>query len=217
MKKGNGENKNSGLFNWLYEDNGKYRNKKGELEKDAMRYTLGSCSNDICSKVLVCVGVNPSSAIPGDLDKTVERVKNKSISEKYDAWVMLNLYPQRATEPKNIDEEFDKKEHKKNVAAIEALFRKIKDNDIDCTIWAAWGDPITTRRFLYQTCLPDIVDVTKKVGKYEWVCLGKTNKLNPYHPSPRGKEKGFIFNPFQPFEIEAYLEKSLPPIMQSNI
>ena len=52
---------------------------------------------------LICVGVNPSTAAPGDLDNTLKSVERVALHNGYDSFIMFNVYPQRATRPQDLE------------------------------------------------------------------------------------------------------------------
>jgi len=58
-------------------------------------------------KPLICFGTNPSTAEPGSLDNTIKSVGCISKANGYDSWIMLNIYPQRATNTKDMCKERD--------------------------------------------------------------------------------------------------------------
>ncbi len=75
------------------------------------RYTLGQSGNN----TIICMGINPSTATNKKLDNTMKAVKRLSIKHGFDGWVMINLYPQRATNPSEMHHKIDKKIHKKTL------------------------------------------------------------------------------------------------------
>ena len=52
---------------------------------------------------LVCIGINPSTAQPGALDPTLKSVERLANANGFDSWIMFNVYPQRATDPNDMD------------------------------------------------------------------------------------------------------------------
>lgn len=60
---------------------------------DECRFVLGKFGE----RNLICVGLNPSRAEPGNYDPTMKRVENWASMHGYDGHIMVNLYPQRAT------------------------------------------------------------------------------------------------------------------------
>lgn len=146
---------------------------------------------------LICFGVNPSTAIPKKLDRTLSRVCGVAKDKGYDGWIMLNLYPQRATKPKNMHVKFEQGEKifENNLDQIrEILFTYRKD----IVVWAAWGTSIKKRDYLGQ-CLKEIVNVSPLSMK--WVHMGElTKKGHPHHPL--FLRKGL---PFEDFDIKNYI------------
>lgn len=135
------------------------------------RFSLG-CSG---RKPLVCFGVNPSTATPEKLDPTIKSVKRIASFYGYDGWIMFNLYPQRSTNPDNLDLEADKVACEKNLEMIKLILRKYEVNEI----WAAWGTLISKRSYLVD-CLYEIYS---EIGDYNWITFGETSKKgHPHHP-----------------------------------
>ena len=60
------------------------------------RYLLGQPGKNN----LLVFGVNPSTASAGEnnLDPTIRKVRKVAEAEGFDGWIMVNLYPKRATE-----------------------------------------------------------------------------------------------------------------------
>ncbi len=77
---------------------------------------------------LIVLGLNPSTADSDKADPTMTRVMQFAEQEGFDSFAMINLYPQRATNPKNV-KSFDDEIHKKNLEKIEALVKRI-DNPV---------------------------------------------------------------------------------------
>ena len=154
------------------------------------RYTLGETG----AKTLVCIGINPSTATPEKLDNTLTVVKSRALSYGYDSWIMLNVYPQRATDPNKLHKNIHLDSHRKNLEEIEKLFSR---GTYD--IWAAWGTLIKKRKYLVR-CLKDIV-IT--IGdNAPWYSVGaKSKNGHPHHPLYLKKDLGF-----DEFDISSYLE-----------
>ena len=92
---------------------------------------------------LVCVGINPSTAAPNHLDRTVATVERVAKQRGFDGFMMLNVYPQRATDPDDLHTNVDLDLHEWNKRAI-ANFADGRD----LSIWAAWGTLIRKRTYL---------------------------------------------------------------------
>lgn len=166
---------------WIYEQSEDRKN----------RYILGTEGKN----PLICFGVNPSTACPEKLDSTMKRVRGFAEENGYDSYIMLNLYPQRATNPDDMDEEVDPEKIRKNLESIETILKKG-----EFTVWAAWGNLVTKRSYLKE-CVREIVRITDQYP-CKWVTIGETNKSgHPKHPlyiPQTAKEKEF--------DVHKYLE-----------
>ena len=78
------------------------------------RYILGTRGTN----PLICIGINPSTAQPGDLDNTLKSVERIALRNGYDSFIMFNVYPQRATDPNAMDQTFNRALHAENMAAF---------------------------------------------------------------------------------------------------
>jgi len=151
------------FMNWIYD----------KENDNSARYTLSPKSENY----LFCFGINPSTAAPEKLDNTVKSVERIAKRHNFDTFMMLNIYPQRATDPNNLHKEIDIRLHKNNLAYIEKYFKQNKQRKI----LAAWGTLIDKRPYL-KSCLRDIYLMSKK---YEcvWYSIGKNSKDgHPHHP-----------------------------------
>ena len=52
------------------------------------RYILGTAG----SRPLICVGINPSTAAPNDLDNTLKSVERIALHNGFDSFIMFNVY-----------------------------------------------------------------------------------------------------------------------------
>ena len=74
---------------------------------DEYRYILGTRGDN----PLICIGINPSTARPGDLDNTLKSVERIALGNGWDSFIMFNVYPQRATDPNAMDRAFNAELH----------------------------------------------------------------------------------------------------------
>jgi len=167
--------------NWLYEKN----------RNNTARYILGETGK----KPLVCVGINPSTAAPNNLDRTLTNVKRFSELNGYDGWLMLNVYPQRSTDPNGLHMKLDKKLHSVNLKYISEYVSECDKADV----WAAWGTLIGRRKYL-RDALKDIVKRLEGFG-IRWMKIGKVSKDgHPHHPLYLSHQ-----SVIEKFDIERYL------------
>ncbi len=153
---------------WVYEYDRRYPYKYDITE---VRYVLGEIFDTSISKALICIGINPSTAIPEDLDPTLLRIQKYAQEVKqggnnlYGAWYMLNVYPQRSTDPNGMD--VDGKErldiHKRNLDEIQALLKSLKGG---ADVWCAWGNNIdASKRGFLREYLYEILNLFKEADK----------------------------------------------------
>lgn len=143
---------------------------------------------------LIVVGVNPSTAAPGDLDLTVTKVTEFARRNDFDSWVMLNLYPQRSTDPTGMHDVLDPALQAENERHIAAFI-----NGRPLTILAAWGELMDSRPYL-PTLLAGILTLPELSG-CTWMSIDElTATGHPRHPSRAGYDW-----PLRPFDVVPYL------------
>jgi hypothetical protein len=150
-------------------------NKEWIYDKDdnnTYRYTLGVKGEN----PLITFGINPSTAEPGNLDPTVKNTEKLSVHLDKDSWIMLNIYPQRATDPNNMDMRIKEEDHQNNLRYIEKIFRE----NAGTYAVAAWGNLIEKRTYL-TTCLEGIYELSLKYG-ISWKCIDQNKTGHPKHP-----------------------------------
>ena len=159
------------------------------------RYILGTRGRD----PLICIGINPSTAAPDDLDNTLKSVERIASGNGYDSWIMFNVYAQRATRPDDMDREMNVRLHRENMKAFEFILSAVAENGFSPAVWAAWGTIIEKRPYL-PFCVRDMVSLGQKYGAH-WLCVGKRSaRGHPHHPLYLPKNEIT-----QPFDIEEYL------------
>ena len=155
------------------------------------RYILGTRGQ----KPLICIGINPSTAQPDDLDNTLKSVQRIALGNGYDSFLMFNVYAQRATDPDAMEKVCNPLLHRENMEA----FRYVLSLSGSPAIWAAWGAVIEKRGYL-KDCLRDMLDIGRKYGA-QWYCAGAiTKKGHPHHPLYLRKDEKL-----RPFDVEHYL------------
>lgn len=167
---------------WIYLNN----------KEDSSRFVLGTEGNN----PVVCIGVNPSTASPECLDNTIKSVERIALGNGYDSWIMLNLYPQRATNPRDLHDCIDEHLVCENLLQIARIMEKFNPD-----IWAAWGTLINERSFL-PNCLIEIVELASRY-KNKWLYGGALTKNgHPRHPLYLSRN-----TVLEKFDIEEYLKK----------
>ena len=140
------------------------------------RYILGTRGEN----PLICIGINPSTAQPGDLDNTLKSVERIAKNNGYDSFIMFNVYAQRATDPNAMDTDFNAALHRENMAAFRYVLGLYAEGRRPA-VWAAWGTLIEKRPYLREALL-DMIAVGEEFGA-EWLTFGRRSKKgHPHHP-----------------------------------
>ena len=157
------------------------------------RYILGTRGRN----PLICIGINPSTAKPDDLDNTLKSVERIALGNGFDSFIMFNVYAQRATSPDDMEKVCNPLLHKENLEA----FRYVLSISENPSVWAAWGAIIEKRKYL-PDCVRDMLEAGKEYGA-SWFCAGAiTKKGHPHHPLYLRKDEKI-----KPFDVKGYLEK----------
>ena len=160
------------------------------------RYILGTRGDN----PLICIGINPSTAAPDDLDNTLKSVARIADANGYDSWIMFNVYAQRATRPDDMDHALNERLHRENMRAFEYILRAVSEKGYSPAIWSAWGTIVEKRGYLAD-CLRDMVTLGESYGA-KWLCAGKCSvKGHPHHPLYLKKDERT-----RDFDIGRYLE-----------
>ena len=156
------------------------------------RYILGTRGKN----PLICIGINPSTAEPDNLDNTLKSVERIALGIGFDSFIMFNVYAQRATDPNSMEKVCNLQLHKENLEA----FRYVLSISDKPAVWAAWGAIIEKRDYLAD-CVRDMVQVGQEYGA-SWYCAGAiTKKGHPHHPLYLRKDEKL-----KPFDVTGYLE-----------
>ena len=159
------------------------------------RYILGTKGVN----PLICIGINPSTAKPDDLDNTLKSVERTALFNGYDSFIMFNVYAQRATDPKSMDCCFNEYLHNENMEAFRYVLSSYGEGHTPA-VWAAWGTIIEKRPYLVD-CVKEMVEIGNEYGA-QWFSVGKRSvKGHPHHPL-------YLKNnsPTENFDIISYLE-----------
>ena len=155
------------------------------------RYILGTRGKN----PLICIGINPSTAEPDNLDNTLKSVQRIALGNGFDSFIMFNVYAQRATDPDAMERQCNLALHRENLKA----FRYVLSISEKPTVWAAWGSIIEKRGYL-SDCVRDMVAVGQEYSA-NWCCAGAISKKgHPHHPLYLRKDEKI-----KPFDIEEYL------------
>ena len=160
------------------------------------RYILGTKGKN----PLICIGINPSTAAPDDLDNTLKSVSRIASHNGFDSWIMFNVYAQRATNPDDMDQRLNVRLHKENMRAFSYILSGVEKPNRPA-VWAAWGTIIEKRPYL-KDCVMEMVRIGKQYDA-QWLCAGNCSKKgHPHHPLYLKKDEEV-----KAFPIDAYLEK----------
>ena len=157
------------------------------------RYLLGTRGNH----PLVCIGINPSTAIPDRLDNTLKSAERIALYNGYDSFIMFNVYAQRATDPDDMEKEINPMLHQENMKAFSWLLSHFSSPP---DLWAAWGAVIEKRPYLSE-CVMDMATIGQHFGCH-WFTAGQRSKAgHPHHPLYLRKN-----SPLDPFpDLNEYL------------
>lgn len=159
------------------------------------RYILGTRGE----KPLICIGVNPSTAEPDNLDNTLKSVQRIALGNGYDSFIMFNVYAQRATRPADMERTRNETLHRANMEAFDYILGLSETP----AVWAAWGSIIEQRDYL-KACVQDMITLGERHGA-RWFTAGKRSvKGHPHHPLYLKKT-----SPLDDFDVAQYLRECL--------
>ncbi|TDQ57411.1 hypothetical protein EDC45_1472 [Mesocricetibacter intestinalis] len=162
-------------------------------ETNKYRFALGSLSE----KTLFVFGVNPSTADDKKPDNTIKKVMGFAEKNGYKSFMMLNLYPQRATNPNKLSNEIDRMMMNKNLEVILHLLSLKKEADI----LLAWGGLIFSRSYL-PLCLKEIYQSIKDYSLNFYRIGDFLKSGQPRHPLYAGYKQEF-----QVVDMDKYLQE----------
>ncbi|MBQ8224607.1 MAG: DUF1643 domain-containing protein [Bacteroides sp.] len=160
-------------------------------DADTVRYLLEKRGE----RMLYVFGINPSTANENKADPTMRKVMGFAERNGFDGFVMMNLYPQRSTNPNGLHKERNEQLHQQNLITIAKTFTGTEAP----VVLLAFGNNIAIRRYL-KDCLRDIYRVLLPHHP-NWCQIGiPTQEGHPRHP---------LYAKYQPlsaFEVENYLQ-----------
>lgn len=138
------------------------------------RYIIGRSG----IRVLFVIGLNPSTATQEKSDSTVAKVEEVARLNGYSGFVMLNLYPVRATDYNDLPNVANLQSVERNISAISDMVGATPMP----TIWAAWGEPVMKKSF-FREAVASLAEELKSFDPH-WVKFGDwTANGHPRHPS----------------------------------
>ena len=158
------------------------------------RYVLGTRGE----RPLVCIGINPSTAVPDRLDNTLKSAQRIAFRNGYDSFIMFNVYAQRATIPDDMDKELNPVLHRENMKAFSWVLDGLRRPP---DLWAAWGAIIEKRSYL-PGCVREMAAIGCRYGA-RWFTAGARSKAgHPHHPLYLKSDS--TLDPFT--DLDAYLD-----------
>ncbi|MBQ9161896.1 MAG: DUF1643 domain-containing protein [Clostridia bacterium] len=159
---------------------------------DEYRYILGTRGK----RPMICIGINPSTASPDKLDPTLKSAERISLYNGYDSFLMFNVYAQRATNPDDMEREYNPWMQSENLKAFEYMLSLCPEPP---SVWAAWGAIIEKRDYLSK-CVSDLVEIGNRYNA-KWYHAGAISKKgHPHHPLYLKSD-----TVFEPFDVNGYL------------
>ena len=160
---------------------------------DEYRYILGTRGK----KPLICVGINPSTAEPDNLDPTLKSAERIAHHNGYDSFLMFNVYAQRATNPDDMEKEYNAWLQQENAKAFSYLMDLCGERP---AIWAAWGNLIEKRPYLVP-CVADLIRLGNERDAV-WYHAGPISAHgHPHHPLYLKKD-----SILEPFDVSLYMK-----------
>lgn len=172
----------------------KYENVTMKGNVNEFRFSLTKEGN----KTLVVFGVNPSTANEQNSDPTITKVMGFADRNGFDGFIMLNLYPQRCTNPTDLDKEINEELHRQN---LEEIRLSVCDMEKPVVLFG-FGDTINLRPYL-KRCFKEIINVLATYNP-QWKNIGTLTKNgNPRHLSR------VSYTELTNFNIEEYISTYL--------
>nr|WP_231716124.1 DUF1643 domain-containing protein [Arthrobacter zhangbolii] len=150
-------------------------------EEQNHRFALGRVAGaSTQNPPFITICMNTSFADQTQSDKTVNRLVRASTDNNHTGWMMLNLYPERATNASNLSP-YDSKLSEMNCAVIEHQLRTFGLSEV----LGAWGD---LKHPTLQQAKVDVLDTLDQLGVALFTFDDLTARGNPRHPMQRRRE-----------------------------
>ncbi len=163
-------------------------------DDNTVRYVLGKYNRD----PLIVFGINPSTASAEKNDTTISIVEHIVQMRGKDGYIMLNIYPVRATE---LDSKYPKVEDEALVEQnLRYISERIKQGD---EVIAAWGTHICDHDYFLRSLIR--INEVMKAKSAKWICLKKTKEGHPHHPTRLAYDE----MEFAPFDMDKYIEDNI--------
>lgn len=146
------------------------------LKDSGKRFVLGKSG----STELLAICLNPSSANEDKLDPTSRNIQTIAANNGCDGWWLVNLYPKRTSNPKNLPKKINEDLAKQNVDFIKQLLSN--DSYSISKVLCCWGNHIEDHQYLKDQA-QKIINLVKESG-HQSLCIGFTESGNPFHPAP---------------------------------
>lgn len=160
--------------------NGQEPNLINPTEYSSNRFLLGKLG----THPLVAICMNPSAAKETTSDRTINRIIKISQILEMDGWVVLNTYPERATDAKNI-KPFNESLSNKNLQIIKEF---LESNGIK-EVWGAWGNDKNINTLICGK--NHLINMLKDMGIKIYYFGTLTKHGNPRHPLQRYEKWNF--------------------------
>ncbi len=165
-----------------------YKNNKD----NTARFVLGTKGKN----PLIVMSINPSIGSPTVDSPTIGTVRHIAEFYNYDSWIILCLYPERATHLDELTQIADPALIEENNKVIEEILSQYPDHKI----WAAWGTHYQDRDF-FRGCLESIAKIAAKYHD-TWMSYGPLEKSgNPRYALYIDPGWGWF-----DFDVQKYLE-----------
>lgn len=141
---------------------------------DRRRYVLGQLG----ARPLYVIGLNPSTATQERADTTIAKVARVVRQHGYEGFVMLNLYPVRATDCRTLPTKPDPQAYCENLDQIERIIGASSEP----VVWAAWGSGVLVHDY-FASAVHALTMRLQRSGPM-WLHFGALTKAgHPRHPS----------------------------------